>query len=49
VELAHNFGPDFGLGVQVHKNVALGYNLNVLASGFDEAAKSHWFKLSFLF
>jgi hypothetical protein len=49
VELAHNFGLDFGLGVQVHKNVALGYNLNVLASGFDEAAKSHWFKLSFLF
>lgn len=49
VEGVHNFGLDFGLGVQVHKNVAVGYNLNVLAGGFDEAAKSHWFKVSFLF
>ncbi|MBQ8865839.1 MAG: hypothetical protein IJ020_06875 [Bacteroidaceae bacterium] len=49
VEAVHNFGLDFGLGVQVHKNVAVGYNLNVLAGGFDEAAKSHWFKVSFLF
>lgn len=48
-EVVHNFGLDFGLGVQVHKNVAIGYNLNVLAGGFDEAVKSHWFKVSFLF
>ena len=49
VEVAHNLGLDFGFGVQVHKNVAWGYNLHVLARGSDEAAKSHWFKLSFLF
>jgi hypothetical protein len=49
IAVSHKFGLDFGVGIQVHKNVAIGYNLNVLASGSDETAKRHLFKLSFLF
>ncbi len=57
-DVSHNIGVDFGLGVQVHKNIAIGYNLNLYAgsvqkkveNGSDDAIeKSHWFKLAFLF
>ena len=40
-----DFGIDFGIGVQVHKRVAFGYNLNYLASG----GTGHMAKISFLF
>lgn len=47
VNIAHHFCLDFGVGIQVHKNVAIGYNLNFLAGGYK--TKSHWAKISFLF
>ncbi|MDE5560540.1 MAG: hypothetical protein K2J00_01870 [Bacteroidaceae bacterium] len=40
-----NFSLDFGFGVQVHKNIAFGYNLNYLSNG----ALGHMAKISFLF
>lgn len=45
-EVNPNFGLDFGVGVQVHKNVAVGYNLNFLA---PDKAKGHMAKISVLF
>lgn len=47
INVYHHFCLDFGVGVQVHKNVAIGYNLNFLAGGYK--TKSHWAKISFLF
>lgn len=43
---SHHFGLDFSVGVQVHKNIAFGYNLNFIA---PDNAKSHWARISFLF
>lgn len=40
-----NFGLDFGVGVNVHKKIAIGYNLNYVASG----GTGHMAKISFLF
>ncbi|MCH5169289.1 MAG: hypothetical protein J1F27_06565, partial [Prevotellaceae bacterium] len=45
-EFNPNFGLEFGVGVQVHKNVAVGYNLNFLA---PDKAKGHMAKISVLF
>lgn len=44
-EIDANFSLDFGFGVQVHKSVAIGYNLNYLSNG----ALGHMAKISFLF
>lgn len=44
-DVSVNFGLDFGVGVQVHKGVAIGYNLNYLSNG----ALGHMAKISFLF
>lgn len=40
-----NFGLDFGVGINLHKRVAIGYNLNYVASG----STGHMAKISFLF
>lgn len=45
-ETSHHFGLDFGVGVQVHKNIAIGYNLHFTTPG---NAKSHWGRIAFLF
>lgn len=44
--VSHHFGLDFGVGIQLHKNFAIGYNLNFTAPG---SAKSHWARIAFLF
>ena len=41
-----NFGLDFSVGVQLHKRVAVGYNLNFLA---PDKAKTHMARISVLF
>ena len=46
VGTSHHFGLDFSVGVQLHKNFAIGYNLNFTAPG---SAKSHWARFAFLF
>ncbi|MBR5393693.1 MAG: hypothetical protein IK144_01260 [Bacteroidaceae bacterium] len=45
-EPSHYLGLDFGVGLQVHKRFAVGYNLNYLG---PEKIKEHWAKFSFLF
>ena len=44
----HFFGLDFSLGVQVHKNIAIGYNLNYITN-HDGKLVNHMAKISFLF
>lgn len=46
IQTSHNFGLDFSVGVQLHKNFAIGYNLNFIA---PVKAKSHWARIAFLF
>lgn len=46
IEVSHKFGLDFGIGVQLSKRFAVGYNLNFLT---PDNIKSHWAKISFLF
>ena len=43
---SHNFGLDFSVGIQLHKNFAIGYNLNFLA---PDKAKSHWARIAYIF
>lgn len=45
---AHYFGLDFSVGIQIHKNIALGYNLSFIVNE-NESDIDHWAKLSFLF
>jgi len=44
----HFFGLDFSLGVQFHKNIAIGYNLSYITNG-DGGIGNHMAKISFLF
>lgn len=44
----HLFGLDFSVGVQVHKNIALGYNLNFITNDGGNM-KNHMAKISFIF
>jgi len=44
----HLFGLDFSVGVQFHKNIAIGYNLNFITNNNGELV-SHMAKVSFLF
>jgi len=45
----HNFfGLDFSAGLQIHKNVALGYNLTFVVNGSGHITY-HWGRISFLF
>lgn len=44
-DISHAFGLDFGIGVQVHRHIALGYSL----TSFNGNKPSNWFKLSFIF
>ena len=44
----HFFGLDFSLGVQFHKNIAIGYNLNYITNG-DGGLTNHMAKISILF
>lgn len=44
----HHFGLDFSVGVQIHKNIAIGYNLNFVTNdGYK--LKNHMAKISFIF
>ena len=45
---AHYFGLDFSLGIQLHKNIAIGYNLNFNTND-DGDLLNHMAKISFLF
>jgi len=45
---AHFFGLDFCTGIQIHKNIAIGYNLNFIANG-NGSLLNHMGKISFLF
>lgn len=47
---SHHFGLDFGVGVQLHKKIAVGYSMTYLTgyNGGDGGA-AHYFKLSFPF
>jgi hypothetical protein len=44
----HFAGFDFSAGLQIHKNVALGYTLNLIVNG-DGHATNHWGRVSLLF
>ncbi|MBP3688954.1 MAG: hypothetical protein J6I54_03110 [Bacteroidaceae bacterium] len=44
--VSHDFTLGFGVGVQVHKNIAIGYHLNYYAVA---SATTHWAKISFIF
>jgi hypothetical protein len=44
----HLFGLDFCVGVQVHKNISIGYNLNFITN-YGENTKNHMGKISFIF
>ena len=44
----HFFGVDFSLGIQFHKNFAIGYNLNFIINGKEELV-NHMAKFSYLF
>lgn len=44
----HLFGLDFSVGVQVHKNIAIGYNLNFITNDGGNT-KNHMAKISFIF
>lgn len=44
----HFFGLDFSLGVQIHRNIAIGYNLNFITNS-DGGVTNHMAKLSFIF
>ena len=44
----HFFGLDFSLGVQFHKNIAIGYNLNYITNS-DGGLVNHMAKISFIF
>ena len=45
----HHFGLDFSVGVQLHKRVAIGYNLNYITPTDYYRDKSHWARISILF
>ena len=45
---SHCFGADFSAGFQIHRNVAISYNLDFIANG-DGHATYHWGRISFLF
>lgn len=50
VETTHHFGLDFGVGIQLHKNVAIGYNMTYLSSyEYSEPGAIHYCKLSCIF
>ena len=42
------FGFDFSAGFQIHKNVAIGYNLNFVVNGTGHST-THWGRISLLF
>ena len=44
----HCVGIDFSAGFQIHRNVAISYNLDFVANG-DGHATYHWGRISFLF
>lgn len=44
----HFFGLDFSVGIQFHKNFAIGYNLNFITNS-DNRLISHMAKLSYIF
>ena len=46
IETRHNFGLDFSVGIQLHKNIAIGYNLTFVA---PDKGKSHMARIAFLF
>ena len=49
-EPSHHLGLDFGVGVQLHKHFAVGYNLNFVGPDKEDGNnKEHWLKFSFLF
>lgn len=45
ISTSHHFGLDFGVGIQLHKKVAIGYSLTYLTDG----GTAHYAKLSFPF
>jgi len=47
IEKFHCFGLDFSAGIQLHKNITIGYNLSFLKSK-DGKATTHWGKISVL-
>ena len=50
MEINHHFGLDFGLGVQLSKHFAIGYNLNYSTPVERyQNNTSHWARISFLF
>jgi hypothetical protein len=44
----HLFGLDFSTGIQIHKNIAIGYNLNFIKNSNCKGT-SHWGNIMFLF
>jgi len=50
IEDTHHFGLDFGVGVQVHKKIAIGYSLTYL-TGYNggSGATAHYCKIAFPF
>lgn len=49
----HHFGFDFGVGIQVHKSITFGYNLNCVAENnvgnTGSITMSHWARIGFVF
>ena len=50
-DTSHNMGLDFSAGIQIHKHIAIGYNLNFIGpnKGEERESKEHWAKITFLF
>ncbi len=48
-EDTHHFGLDFSVGVQLHKRVAIGYNLTYITPADYYRDKTHWARISVLF
>lgn len=44
----HLFGLDFSTGIQLNRNIAIGYDLNFIKNG-DWKGMSHWGKISLIF
>ena len=48
-DTTHHFGLDFSVGVQLHKRVAIGYNLTYITPADYYRDKTHWARISVLF
>lgn len=50
MEIGHHFGLDFGIGFQLSKRFAIGYNLNYITPvDYYMDKTSHWARIAFLF